>query len=283
MAPEQARGEPATPAADVFSLAATLAYALTGQAPYGEGPPDELLARAARSRVSPLPAQVPADLRKPLTAMLDPNPARRPTAAEAIGGPYGTDVFPALRARRMVRSSAPRQRPRLTALLAAVAAGVAVAAIAILPGALSRKAASASSPRVSGAGTGAGGAASSLPADPVDGTPLVDGQPILANLVPAVDVDTYSMVLQDHLAVFPFCTAEVDVSLTAPAGVSDRLRILAQGQVVASAVSSDGVAAIAGLPKPDCLPTHSGTYEVQVTSVTGYSTADYRLERTGSW
>src|ERR1700722_18315716 len=38
MAPEQARGEPTGPASDVFSLAATLTYAATGELPYAPGP-----------------------------------------------------------------------------------------------------------------------------------------------------------------------------------------------------------------------------------------------------
>ena len=294
MAPEQARGEPASPAADVFSLAATLTYALTGQTPYGQAPPSELLIRAARGQVNALPAKVSSELRRPLTAMLNPNPARRPSAAEALGGPHGTAELavpqvrrgwsPRAPARRQagsarpVRSPIPRRRPAwLAAMLAAVTAGLVVAGAAILPGVLTRKPAAASSPRVTGSSE------APLPADPVDGTPLVDGRPVLANLVPAGDVDTYAMAIQDHLAVFPFCTAEIDVSLTAPPGVADRIRILEKGTVVASATSSDGVPAVAAFPKPDCLPTHTGTYQVQVTSVSGSSTADYRLERTGSW
>jgi len=39
MAPEQARGERATPASDVFSLGATLRFAATGTPPYGRGTP----------------------------------------------------------------------------------------------------------------------------------------------------------------------------------------------------------------------------------------------------
>jgi serine/threonine protein kinase len=97
MAPEQARGEVATPAADVFSLAATLVYALTAQTPYGVGPPETLLARAARGHISPLPATIPPELRRPLAAMLHAQPARRPTAAETLGGPSGTAMLPAAR------------------------------------------------------------------------------------------------------------------------------------------------------------------------------------------
>ena len=40
MAPEQARGEEAGQAADVFSLGATLLHAATGVGPYGKGAPD---------------------------------------------------------------------------------------------------------------------------------------------------------------------------------------------------------------------------------------------------
>ncbi|MEU9336045.1 protein kinase [Streptomyces sp. NPDC048290] len=49
-APEQARGEPTTPASDVFSLGATLHYLATGRSPYrdmGEGSALEQLVRAA--------------------------------------------------------------------------------------------------------------------------------------------------------------------------------------------------------------------------------------------
>jgi serine/threonine protein kinase len=45
LAPEQARGEATSPASDVFSLGATLAYALTGQGPFGVGDPMTLVAR----------------------------------------------------------------------------------------------------------------------------------------------------------------------------------------------------------------------------------------------
>ncbi|MST33440.1 protein kinase, partial [Acidimicrobiaceae bacterium USS-CC1] len=47
MPPEQARGEPAGTAGDVFGLAATLVWAGTGQTPYEPGPATAVLARAA--------------------------------------------------------------------------------------------------------------------------------------------------------------------------------------------------------------------------------------------
>ena len=79
MAPEQARGEPAGPASDVFSLAATLHFAATGQAPRME----------ERGVVT---GALPAELRGPLGPMLDPRPDRRPSAAAVLGGLEGTTV-----------------------------------------------------------------------------------------------------------------------------------------------------------------------------------------------
>lgn len=86
MAPEQAAGEPATAASDVFSLGATLFFASTGEGPFGTGDPRVLMLRAASGRVGKIPKELPADLRRLLSSMLDPDPRRRPTAAEARGG-----------------------------------------------------------------------------------------------------------------------------------------------------------------------------------------------------
>lgn len=95
MAPEQARGEAATPAADVFSLGATLLFALTGSGPFGapNADPRVLMHRAASGRVEKVPREVPAELRTLLLAMLDPRPERRPSAARLRGGPAGTRPF----------------------------------------------------------------------------------------------------------------------------------------------------------------------------------------------
>ena len=92
MAPEQARGEPAGQAADVFALGATLLFAATGEGPYGRGAGDLLMVRAAQGKVRPIPRDLPAPLRHRLQAMLDPRPERRPSAAALVGGPAGTSV-----------------------------------------------------------------------------------------------------------------------------------------------------------------------------------------------
>src|SRR5690606_70405 len=85
MAPEQARGEPVSPATDVFSLGATLLYAATGGGPYGQGDPSLLMLRAAAGRVERVPKSLPRSLRTLLRAMLDPRPERRPAAAALAG------------------------------------------------------------------------------------------------------------------------------------------------------------------------------------------------------
>src|SRR5687768_9077076 len=68
MAPEQARGEEAGQAADVFALGATLLFAVTGEGPYGKGAPELLMVRAAEGKVQPVPRSVPGPLRERLLA-----------------------------------------------------------------------------------------------------------------------------------------------------------------------------------------------------------------------
>ncbi|MCU1354036.1 MAG: hypothetical protein JWM05_3245, partial [Acidimicrobiales bacterium] len=90
MAPEQARGDAATAASDVFSLGATLAFAATGKGPFGVADPRVLMLRAAAGQIDKLPKELDPELRRRLLPLLDKQPERRPTAAEARGGPAGT-------------------------------------------------------------------------------------------------------------------------------------------------------------------------------------------------
>ncbi|WP_017583706.1 serine/threonine-protein kinase [Nocardiopsis valliformis] len=88
IAPETTRGEESGPAVDVFALGAVLVFALTGRGPFGDGHPSAVIYRIGHQ--DPDLDGVPASLHDLLTACLDKDPARRPTAAQvlqALGGP----------------------------------------------------------------------------------------------------------------------------------------------------------------------------------------------------
>ena len=83
LAPEQVRGEPAGPPADVYALGLLLLEALSGRKVYeGDG------WAAAERRLDhrpPVPADLPEPLRSTLRAMTDPDPERRPDARRVAG------------------------------------------------------------------------------------------------------------------------------------------------------------------------------------------------------
>ncbi len=83
MSPEQAEGGQIGPASDVFALGAVIAFAATGHAPFGLGPPLAILHRVVNGEprldglTDPLHALVAACLAK--------NPADRPTTVQLLG------------------------------------------------------------------------------------------------------------------------------------------------------------------------------------------------------
>lgn len=79
--PEEARGQPATTASDVYSLGALALHLLTGQPPYDGAPKDVLRDHAAADPV-PVPASLEGDLGAALREMLAKDPAARPSAAD---------------------------------------------------------------------------------------------------------------------------------------------------------------------------------------------------------
>ncbi|CAN5852993.1 hypothetical protein BH23ACT2_BH23ACT2_23560 [soil metagenome] len=314
MAPEQARGEVATAASDVFSLGATLAFAASGDGPFGTADPRVLMLRAAAGRTEKLAKSLPPDLRRRLTAMLDREPARRPTAAAAAGGPAGTHP------RTVTRLATRDRRAPLVAL--AVVALVAVGAVAALvvgtddssdalPAPASPTVPNAApttteppcqdlpyqpcgeppAPNTNGETCLAsfadydGDASTGCEAEPIgppSGTELTDR--ITANLVPADDVDAWPTPVTDTFNLR--CDGRLTITFTAPAEVSQRVTVLAEdGDELGTGVSADAVPVEVSVIEPGgCFADDTQTLTVEVTSAGTDRTAEpYTLIRRGSF
>jgi serine/threonine protein kinase len=83
LAPEQALGEEASAASDVFSWAAVATFALLGRSPFGAGPAPVLLYRIVHA--APDLADLPRPLAGLLGAALEKSPTDRPTSLEVVG------------------------------------------------------------------------------------------------------------------------------------------------------------------------------------------------------
>jgi hypothetical protein len=312
MAPEQARGETATPASDVFSLGATLAFAATGAPPYGRGDPRVLIQRAARGRVNPLPPTVPAELRQVLVPMLEPRPERRPTAARAAGGPAGTRLSP----------FAGRVTGRSAVWVAGIVAAVVLGALAAVAGlaALHRSdagdaLAGAAHTATTAAPTTTAVPCAPLPYRPCGGTdaPFTDGTHCLAghadydgdpangceaashsvngvamhrsisgNLVPADAVAVIPFHVDDRFSLF--CDGSLRVTLTAPPGASMRLDVEHGTSVLGTTTSSDSIPGTVSIDKPSCLSDNSTDLVARV-SWTGdrRTAADFTVTTNGTF
>jgi serine/threonine protein kinase len=155
LAPEVARGEELTNAADVYSLGATLYTLVEGTPPFGTGDPNnplQLLRRVASEAMTPPSHAGP--LTDALTRLTDPDPHRRPDAATAhqllavltqdtltqdtltqgSGAPTRTSPEPSP---NLVDPRPARRRwftrPTVLAPLALLLAALAIAAIMLLP------------------------------------------------------------------------------------------------------------------------------------------------------
>ena len=82
MSPEQAVGYEVGPPSDIFSLGAVIAFAATGQGPFGTGTTAALLYRVVHS--SPSLDQVPAEVRPLVERCLAKDPGQRPTAGRLL-------------------------------------------------------------------------------------------------------------------------------------------------------------------------------------------------------
>lgn len=304
LAPEQARGEPVTPAADIASLGSTLHYAATGKSPYEGGESAAVLLRTARAKPT-VERSLGREFRRMLASMLDGRPERRPTAAALAGGAADTDPIPVL---------ARRQRPWLVlgAVLAAllVALGVRTAidggdvddvavptttttlegptttACAPLP---YRPCGSSNAPNTDGRRCLGDTedydevAANGCEAEPddVDGSLLADR--IEANLVPRNDTDRYPLRVEDEGDLL--CNNTLRVRITAPAGAAMRLVLVDDAdRVLGEAVSADGVEGEIAVSDPRCFQSDSGDYFAVVSSSGSDRTSEpYVLERSGSF
>ena len=82
MSPEQVLGADLSPASDMFSLGAVLAFAATGQGPFGTGSNVALMYRLVNSPATI--GDVPAELRHLVGKCLAKHPGDRPTAGELL-------------------------------------------------------------------------------------------------------------------------------------------------------------------------------------------------------
>ena len=79
MSPEQAAGFEVGPPSDIFSLGAVLAFAATGEGPFGTGTTAALLYRVVHG--SPGLDRIPSEVRPLIERCLAKDPSQRPTAA----------------------------------------------------------------------------------------------------------------------------------------------------------------------------------------------------------
>jgi eukaryotic-like serine/threonine-protein kinase len=134
MSPEQAAGQAATPASDVYSFGALLFWMLTGRPPFLSDRPLDLL-HLHRDATPPAPASlredVPADLSALATAALAKDPADRP----ADGGELARRLGASTEATELLPPAAPpprrRRRAALAGLLGLLLAGIAAAGTAV--------------------------------------------------------------------------------------------------------------------------------------------------------
>lgn len=300
LAPEQARGEPAGPAADVFGLGATLRFAATGRGPYGGGPAEVLLWRAARGKVDRCPRSLPPRLRRRVDAMLAPRPERRPTAAALASGPAGTVAVapppgPGAPERRGPLAPFGRARRAAAGTGAVVAVAACVAYLVAILVALGSDGPdpAGGSPDVAVPTTepvclpghadydgDPGNGCEAVP-DDLDGRELLDE--LRPNLVPAEDVDEFPVPVDDTFQLL--CDGRLTLRVTAPAGATVRLEVLdADGSVRGEVTSADGVPGEVTLAEPNCFRDDSTTLLARITSVGSDRTAEpYLLEREGGW
>jgi hypothetical protein len=143
VAPEQIRGEPATPLSDVYALGVLLFHALTGRLPFVASTPVEMMQMHVHSetpRPGSLVAGLPPAVDELLLSAMSRDPAKRPRGAESMAEHLellmlrlGAQVTGPLRISGSLKI---RRPPRSTAARAGAAAAVALVAAGLLAAAL---------------------------------------------------------------------------------------------------------------------------------------------------
>ena len=113
MSPEQAAGFEVGPPSDIFSLGAVLAFAATGEGPFGTGTTAALLYRVVHG--TPGLDRIPSEVRPLIERCLAKDPSQRPTAAgllDEVGALQPTaNWLPESIIRAFARDTAPRPAP----------------------------------------------------------------------------------------------------------------------------------------------------------------------------
>jgi hypothetical protein len=111
MSPEAVNAEEAGPPSDIFSLGGVLAFAATGEGPFGTGPSPALVYRVLTKE--PYLSRVPPELRGMVRRCLSKDPAGRPTAEDLLaglgGGRLAPDWLPEPVAAMLTRYTGPAQ------------------------------------------------------------------------------------------------------------------------------------------------------------------------------
>jgi serine/threonine protein kinase len=134
LSPEQASGEPVTPASDLYSLGACLYELLAGRPPYGYETLGDLLERRTAGPPPPLEG-VSGELSGPILACLAGDPGKRPPSAAALARQLATvRGEPRTAATRVARRHATRPsftRRRLVWLSALVVLAVVIGVVVL--------------------------------------------------------------------------------------------------------------------------------------------------------
>jgi serine/threonine protein kinase len=133
MSPEQAAGEPATPASDVYSFGVVLYRMLAGGLPFEANNPAELAAMHRTTEPPPLGADISPALAQLTMRTLDKRPERRPASGTALAELLTLDAPPAVAAEaatRVLPAARPRRRGRRVS--PAIAAGFSLLLLAVL-------------------------------------------------------------------------------------------------------------------------------------------------------